>query len=174
MVLAVPHGASPLIVDAACSMFSYGKLEKYRAEGKLCPVDGGIDENGNVTRDPAAILLTRQLLPTGYWKGSGVAIALDLIASLISGGRSTREIGELECETEVSQIFMAIDLQLFPDKDEMEERIGKTLSFIDASRPRKESSPVHYPGEGMKRVREESMRLGVYVDDSVWEKVKAL
>ncbi len=174
LVLAVPYKDTPVLVDIAMSMFSYGKLDLYKSEGRECPVDGGYDENGNLTRDPGKIASSRQLLPMGYWKGSGMAIALDLIAFLISGGRSTREIGELECETEVSQIFMAIDLQLFPDKDEMEERIGNTLSFIDASRPRKESSPVHYPGEGMKRVREESMRLGVYVDDSIWETVKTL
>ena len=174
MVLAVPYKDTPVLVDVAMSMFSYGKLEKYRLEGRQCPVDGGFDEQGLLTRDPGAIEKTRQVLPMGFWKGSSMAIALDLIVALVSGGKTTKEIGELDCETEVSQIFMAIDLSLFPDKDGMEHRIGETLSFIDSSIPREDGACVHYPGEGMMRKRRESERLGVYVDDSVWEKVQKL
>ena len=174
MVLAVPYRDTPVIVDLAMSMFSYGKLERYALEGRECPVDGGFDSNGNLTRDPVAISESRQVLPMGYWKGSSLAIALDLIVSLISGGRTTKDIGELPCETEVSQIFMAISLDAFPDHEDMERHIGETLSYIDSSIPREENGSIHYPGEGMKRTRCESMRLGVYAEDSVWEKVKAL
>ena len=174
MVLAVPYRETPVIVDLAMSMFSYGKLERYALEGRECPVDGGFDSSGNLTRDPVAISESRQVLPMGYWKGSSLAIALDLIVSLISGGRTTKDIGELPCETEVSQIFMAISLDAFPDHEDMEKRIGETLSYIDSSIPREENGSIHYPGEGMKRTRCESMRLGVFAEDSVWEKVKAL
>jgi hypothetical protein len=34
---------------------------------------GSIKE-GVLTNDPSAILATRRLLPTGYWKGSGLAL----------------------------------------------------------------------------------------------------
>ncbi len=174
LVIAVPYKDTPVLVDIAMSMFSYGKLERYAMEGRECPVDGGFDEKGNLTKDPVAIARTRRLLPMGYWKGSGLAIALDLVASLVSGGRTTKDIGELEVETGVSQFFMAIDLSLFPDRDEMERKIGETLEFIDSSDPVKESVKVHYPGEGMRRIREESMKLGVYADESVWEKISGL
>ena len=33
---------------------------------------------GNLTSDPGAIEESRRILPTGYWKGSGLALALDL------------------------------------------------------------------------------------------------
>ena len=84
-VFAVPYKDTPVLVDVAMSMFSYGKLEKYKREGVECPVDGGIDKNGNITRDPAAILETHQVLPIGYWKGSGLSLVLDLIASCLAG-----------------------------------------------------------------------------------------
>ena len=174
LVISIPYKDTPVLVDIAMSMFSYGKLEQYSMEGKECPVDGGFDDEGRLTRNPDAIRKTRELLPMGYWKGSSLAIALDLVVSLVSGGRTTRDIGELEVETGVSQFFMAIDLSLFPDKPQMESKIERTLSFIDSSKPRNEGICVHYPGEGMKRIREESMRSGVYVADSVWAKIEAL
>ena len=155
-------------------MFSYGKLEKYKREGVECPVDGGIDKNGNITRDPAAILETHQVLPIGYWKGSGLSLVLDLIASCLAGGTFTRGIGELPYETELSQLFIAFSLSNFPDRARLEDEIGKTLADLDASTPVKEGNSVHYPGEGMKKTREESMRIGVFADDTLWAKVKEL
>lgn len=173
-VFAVPYKDTPVLVDVAMSMFSYGKLEKYKREGVECPVDGGIDKNGNITRDPAAILETHQVLPIGYWKGSGLSLVLDLIASCLAGGTFTRGIGELPYETELSQLFIAFSLSNFPDRTRLEDEIGKTLADLDASTPVKEGNSVHYPGEGMKKTREESMRIGVFADDTLWAKVKEL
>ena len=173
-VFAVPYKDPPVLVDVAMSMFSYGKLEKYKREGVECPVDGGIDKNGNITRDPAAILETHQVLPIGYWKGSGLSLVLDLIASCLAGGTFTRGIGELPYETELSQLFIAFSLSNFPDRARLEDEIGKTLADLDASTPVKEGNSVHYPGEGMKKTREESMRIGVFADDTLWAKVKEL
>lgn len=174
IVLAVPHDDTPLVVDIACSMFSYGKLERYKAEGRECPVDGGIDEDGNVSRDPEAILRTRQLLPTGYWKGSGLAIALDLIAASLSGGLTTKEVGLLPIETEVSQVFIAISMDAFPDKDEIERKIDETLRAINQATPLHSGTHVHYPGEGMKREREKSEAEGVFVRDEIWDEIMDL
>ena len=175
VVFAIPYKDTPVIVDVAMSMFSYGKLEKYRMDGEMCPVDGGFDENGNITRDPDAILRTRNLLPTGYWKGSGLSIALDLIAMCLSGGNGVKDISPVsEKETGLSQVFMAFSLSMFPDRAELERKIGETLSWIDSSAPRSEGIHIHYPGEGMKRTRDKSMAEGVYADDSVWEYVKTL
>ncbi|MDD7202460.1 MAG: 3-dehydro-L-gulonate 2-dehydrogenase [Sphaerochaetaceae bacterium] len=171
MVVAVPYRDSPVIVDVAMSMFSYGKLEKYKREGLQCPVDGGIDKDGNITRDPAKILETHQVLPIGYWKGSGLSLTLDLIAATLSGGNTTRAVGEFPYETGLSQFFLAFDLSQFPDREERERQIGLTLEDLQASVPVSEGGKVHYPGQGMKAKREESMRLGVPVDDGIWQTV---
>ena len=171
MVVAVPYKDTPVVVDVAMSMFSYGKLEKYKREGVQCPVDGGIDRDGNITRDPAKILETHQVLPIGYWKGSGLSLVLDLIAATLSGGNTTRQVGAYPYETGLSQFFMAFDLSRLPDRAEREQQIGLTLMDMQASVPTTEGGKVHYPGQGMKQKREESMRLGVLVDDGIWNSV---
>ena len=44
-----------------------------------------------LTRDPAAIEATRRPLPIGFWKGSGLAILLDVVAAGFPvGWRRTR------------------------------------------------------------------------------------
>ena len=65
---------------------------------------------GKLTRDPLAIEVSQRPLPIGYWKGSALSIVLDLVASVLSGGSSTQQIGESGGdEYGLSQIFIAFD-----------------------------------------------------------------
>lgn len=168
LVIAIPHASSPILLDVAMSMFSYGKLEKYKREGVLCPVDGGFDSEGNLTRDPAAILSTHQVLPIGYWKGSGLSLALDLIAATVSGGTTACGIGQLPTETSLSQFFMAINLSSFPDREQLESQIAYALEDLKGCESRN-GQKVRYPGEGMMQIREESLKNGVWVDEEIWK-----
>ncbi|MDD6841573.1 MAG: 3-dehydro-L-gulonate 2-dehydrogenase [Spirochaetales bacterium] len=174
IVLAVPHKDNPVILDVAMSMFSYGKLEKLKMEGKDTPVDGGYNIRGEVTRKPEEILETHQVFPIGFWKGSGLSLLLDLIASSVAGGRTSRGVGELDTETSLSQFFLAIDLSRFPDRERIDEEIEKTLEDLRSSIPMDEAHPVHAPGDGMKKTRKESMEKGIFVDEEVWKKVLEL
>jgi len=91
LVIAVPRPNGPVVLDMAMSQFSYGALAGYRARGESLPLDGGFDSQGRLTRDPAAIELSARPLPIGYWKGSGLALMLDLMAGLLSGGLFTHQ-----------------------------------------------------------------------------------
>ena len=171
VVLAIPHGDTPVLVDVAMSMFSYGKLESYARSGKELPVDGGYNKEQEITKNAAEILETHQCIPIGYWKGSGLSLALDLIAATLAGGRTSRMVGELPVETELSQVFMAISLDAFEDKEELMKHIDETLCDMKTSLPVSEDHPVYYPGENMMRVRKENMELGIPVDEGIWQKV---
>ena len=92
LIIAVPRPAGHVVLDMAMSQFSYGALATYRRSGQLLPVDGGFDAEGHLTRDPAAIEASQRPLPIGYWKGSGLAMMLDMIAALLSGGLATHQI----------------------------------------------------------------------------------
>ena len=65
-------------------------------------------------------------------------------------------------------------MEAFPDKSAIEEKISLTLEEINGASPLHDGGSVHYPGEGMKRNREESDRTGVFVRDDVWQKILAL
>lgn len=45
--------------DIAMSQFSYGKLENSSRNDKELPLVNGFDKNGNLTKDPNAILKTK-------------------------------------------------------------------------------------------------------------------
>ncbi len=86
-------------------------LEVNRLAGKSLPVDGGFDDEGNYTRDPATLEQNRRILPMGYWKGSALSVVLDMLATLLSNGASVTEVThDNGDEFGISQVFIAIDV----------------------------------------------------------------
>lgn len=47
----------------------------------------------------------------GYWKGAGLSLLLDILSTVFSSGLSTHEISKRKSEYELSQTFIAIDLE---------------------------------------------------------------
>lgn len=45
----------------------------------------------------------------GYWKGSGLSIVLDLIATVLTNGNSVQKIGTFGDEIGLTQIMIAVD-----------------------------------------------------------------
>jgi len=52
--------------------------------------------------------------------------------------------------------------------------LNETIVQLKSSTPAKENGEISYPGENSLKTREENMKLGIPVDDSVWAKVKEL
>lgn len=171
MVISIPHGDEPVLLDMAMSQFSNGKLEVLRRRGEQLPLAGGYNKIGELTKDPGSILESSRALPIGYWKGSGLAFVLDLMASIISDGNSTSEISQRDMETGVSQVFIAIDVKSQTGADYNEEKINAVIrDFLDTE-PLNSSKRVHYPGQGMASARRENLKSGIPVETELWETI---
>ena len=156
------------------SQFSIGRMEGARRAGQLLPMAGGYDEQGELTNDPGAILTTNRVLPTGYWKGSGLAILLDLVAVLLAGGLATYQIGQQVTEYSVSQIFIAFDVSRTASAEAVNQAVEGVIADLHASTPVKEGGEVLYPGERALRTRQENLAHGIPVEPAIWERVLAL
>ncbi|MEP6732079.1 MAG: 3-dehydro-L-gulonate 2-dehydrogenase [bacterium] len=178
LVIAVPREDGHIVLDMAMSQFSYGALAAYRSRGEQLPVVGGFDQNDELTTDPAAIEATGRVLPIGFWKGSGLALVLDMIAALLSGGRASHEIpADPERETGLSQVFLALDASaLGPTSahaSAMTHIVDDIVSHLHAGAAAK-GERARYPGERTLETRRRSLAEGVLVDDAVWREVQAL
>ncbi|MDB5084192.1 MAG: malate/L-lactate dehydrogenase family [Bacilli bacterium] len=172
LVIAIPRSEGHLVLDIAMSQFSYGQMQNYSQRGDELPVDGGFDQSGELTRDPAAILESRRPLPIGYWKGSGLSLMLDLVAAMLSGGQSTYDIGRnSEAETGSSQVFLAFDLKKLPDWHLLNDRLTEIVADLHGAEPADQGGSIRYPGEGTLRIRQENLQLGIPVEPSIWQQV---
>jgi 3-dehydro-L-gulonate 2-dehydrogenase len=169
LVLAVPRAHGPIVLDIAMSQFSYGALESYRNRGEQLPVIGGFDAAGDLTRDPAAIESSQRPLPIGFWKGSGLALILDVIGAALSGGQATCEIAPDPLrETGLTQVFIAIGGTFGRGPDDIADA---AIRFLQSSAPAGSAAPIRYPGQQTLRIREENLARGVPVDRSIWEEL---
>jgi 3-dehydro-L-gulonate 2-dehydrogenase len=173
LVLAVPRPQAHVVLDMSMSQFSYGKMQSARSRGELLPFEGGYDREGNLTRDPGAILEARRPLPIGYWKGSGLSLLLELIAVLLSGGESRTQAGNFEDERGISQVFIAFDLTKLPDQHLVGRAVAETIANLHQSVPSDSKGKVYYPGERTLQTRLENLESGIPVDDKVWEAVQS-
>jgi 3-dehydro-L-gulonate 2-dehydrogenase len=174
LVLAVPRAAGHIVLDMALSQFSMGKVEIYQRRHEMLPFDGGFDKEGKITRDPEAISETLLGLPIGYWKGSGLSFLLDLVATVLSSGNSTAEIGRLESEYALSQVFLAFDLSALPDPEAVRGTIMRLIDHIHQSEPLREGERIYYPGERTLQTRNENLEQGIPVDEAIWKQVLAM
>lgn len=175
-VMAVPGKHGSLVLDMAMSQYSYGKLQVTRLKGEHLPYAGGFDELGNLTCDPAPIESSMRILPAGYWKGSGLAILLDAMAALLSGGSCTAEIDRIEqgsC-TGASQIFMVFDPVKISGQNFCEQLTETIQHYVNTSTVAEGFSGVTWPGERQKSTRERNRKEGIPVDDGVWAEVQLL
>ena len=174
--IAIPRENGPIVVDMAMSQYSYGKLGVYRLAGKQLPYPGGFDSDGNLTTDPGAIEKSMRILPTGYWKGTSLAIALDMAAMLMSNGIVASDMDQDKYGScgGCSQIFIAYDPYLFGSKEEIQEKLDKRVEAADSTHPADPKHPVRCPGESTVARRKKSMAEGIHVDDDVWQQILAL
>jgi 3-dehydro-L-gulonate 2-dehydrogenase len=169
LVIAVPRPGGHVVLDMAMSQFSYGKLQEHELRHESLPVTGGYYEQGEPSTDPAAIRKTKRLLPAGYWKGSGLAMLLDILLVALTGGRSTPAITAGGHEYGVTQCFICLH------RPEMHTHlINEIINYVKGSTPVKEGAPITYPGERTLNTRIRNERDGIPVDEGIWNEVLAL
>ncbi|MDB4924982.1 3-dehydro-L-gulonate 2-dehydrogenase [Mucilaginibacter sp.] len=171
LVIAVPRKEGHVVLDMAISQFSFGKVLQYQSYNEQLPVPGGYDKEGNISTDATVIAASKRLLPIGFWKGSGLAMVLDLLVTVLSQGRSVKQIGERETESGVSQVFIAIKPQ---DGQQTDDLIEEILNYTKSSAPVNPNKPVSYPGENTLKTRKKNINEGVLVDEKIWAEVHAL
>jgi len=110
----------------------------------------------------------------GYWKGSGLALFLDILATVLSGGSSTREVSTRDAEYGVSQVFMAIDTSSINTNSNISEMVRQIVDDVKQSIPSDPNTTVRYPSENVESIRKENEEFGVPVDQAIWKEINQL
>ena len=174
LVFAVPFGKEAIVLDFAMTQFSYGKMEAAQLEGKRLPFPGGFNGEGELTDDPAAILESWRALPIGYWKGAGLSLLLDILATILSAGDSTHELSKREAEYGVSQVFIAIAIKKLSNFPAIETAISEIIADLKGSVPDGPDASIRYPGEQILLTRDENLKNGIPVNKQVWDEINLL
>ncbi len=174
LIFAVPWHNEAIVLDMAMSQYSYGAMETTTKKGELLEHDGGFNKEGRLTNDPKEIIESRRPLSIGMWKGAGLALLLDILATVLSGGLSTHEISANKSEYSVSQVYIAIDLTRLNNLNSVATIVDQIINDYMASVPSDQSKQIHYPGQRVMETRKRNLSEGIPVLKQVWNKIIAL
>lgn len=113
---AVPAGTEkPILLDIALSKVAAGKIVAAHKMGKDIPSDWYVDADGVPTTDASLYPHIGAMLPMAGHKGYGLALMVDILTSVLSGGGILQEVrpwllGDPEVPENLSQSMIAIDI----------------------------------------------------------------
>lgn len=171
LVVSMPRKKGHIVLDMAMTQFSFGKINEYRLRGEQLPYDGGFDADGKLSKKPAAILKSKSGLPIGYWKGSALSMVLDMLATLLSAGRSTYTLGLAPYEYGVSQIYLCINPNTFHDAALQDRLMEEIISYAQDVTPVQPKGKTYYPGERSLANKIKNQKNGMQVSEEVWKNV---
>jgi 3-dehydro-L-gulonate 2-dehydrogenase len=173
-VMALPFKEEAIVLDMAMSQYSFGAMELAVYGGEKLSVAGGFNDRGELTNDPAEILASRRALPIGYWKGAGLSLLLDILSTIISGGFAGHQITKSAIETNISQLFIAIDISKLSNYPLIAKTVDMIIEDYHQSIKLDSSKNITYPGERVLKNRKENLTNGIPVLQRVWDKIMEL
>ncbi len=105
--------ADPLVVDQATSVMANGEVRLHALANKTLPAGTGVDRDGNPSTDPHAVLDGGALNTFGGYKGSSIALMVELMAGALTGGQLSFENDFGDCvgaqTPKAGQLLIVID-----------------------------------------------------------------
>jgi LDH2 family malate/lactate/ureidoglycolate dehydrogenase len=143
---------APFCLDMAASVVAAGKLEIAHRRGKPIPVGWVKDGSGEDVTDPdvyyesegmGGILPLGSETATGAWKGFGLAIMVDILTGMLSGGHSSAELPRRGA----NHFFAAIKIDAFTSVESFYDQMESMKETLRASPRLPGAGPLTFAGE---------------------------
>ncbi|HET9149921.1 MAG TPA: Ldh family oxidoreductase, partial [Alphaproteobacteria bacterium] len=170
LAIAVPTGdRSPLVLDMATSVAASGKIKQAVDSGRAIPPDWALDAKGNPTTDPAAADL---LLPLGGPKGSGLALMLECVTSILAGAPALERMltGKEPRKHRQNAMAIAIDVAAFTDPKTFRTEADALAAAVEAL-PRAGAEAILMPGARGAEIEAERARDGIPLPRGTWRRL---
>ncbi|MGD0774885.1 MAG: Ldh family oxidoreductase [Candidatus Solibacter sp.] len=165
----------PWLLDMATTSVAAGRIVDAVLDGdSAIPEEWALDAAGNPTTNASAAL-KGTVLPLGGrvagYKGSGLAVAVEILCGVLSGGPIGKEVGSLRARGRpagISQTFLAIDFRRFLPVGEFEARIGRLVGMVKSTPPAPGFDEVLVAGEKEARCAALRLREGTPIPNRLW------
>ncbi|MEU6642765.1 Ldh family oxidoreductase [Saccharomonospora sp. NPDC046836] len=170
LAIAIPtEWGPPFVLDIATTAASHGTIKVARQAGTPLPPGWVVDADGQPITDPDRAD-DGFLVPIGGYKGSGLTIAIGLLAGVLGGAAFAHEVLDHRLDprtpTNTGQLLIAFRADLFRPMGDVLAELTRHLELLRSSGSR-DGSPLRLPGDEAARQVAESARAGVDVPTAV-------
>lgn len=163
--LAAPRpDAPPFLLDIAMSVAARGKMRLAQERGEPIPSGWALDAEGRPTTDPLEGL-KGFVLPIGGHKGYGLALLVDILAGVLTGGAVSPEVRSLFQQSKAPQrvchFFIAIDPARVLGRAAYDARIDALCRMMTTTPAFDPDRPVLIPGEVEARTLADRIANGI-------------
>ncbi len=145
----LPDDRPAFVLDMATSAISLNKARVLAATGHPAPAGALIDNKGRPTRD-ASVMFEHPpgaLLPFGAHKGYALGLAAELLAGVLSGGGTVRNVPAREGATANNLFALLLDPAALTDRDWYLQETAAYIEYLVTCPPQPGVDAVQYPGE---------------------------
>lgn len=162
----------PFLLDMATTTVAAGKIFKaFINRQPEVPAGWAFDANGVPTTDTQAAY-KGLLHPLGGYKGSGLAMMVEILCSVMSGGAMSWELGGIRFRgrlVRASQCFIAIDIARFMPLEEFTARIERLVEMVKSAAPAPGYDEVMVAGDPEWRTEAERLKNGIPIAAGNWK-----
>ena len=137
-------GKTPVVYDMATASMAMGEVQVAKREGHKVPIGTGLNKDGKETTDPGEIADGGVLLPFGGYKGSGIAMMVELLAGALVGDNFSYETAEKDTDDGGPPSGGEFILAISPDKLSNSDWDSHSNKFFEKM---KSMGEVRLPGE---------------------------
>lgn len=168
----------PVVVDAATSKGSWGKVYLCAQLGQKLDPDCYLDAQGRMTLDPQAVINGGCLLPIAGHKGYGIATAITLLTGMLAGAALDTEMPHPYKHPEkpgANTFFMAaIRIDNFADVTDFKRRMDEWIRLIRTTRKAPGVERIWLPGEIEWETRKERLIHGIPLNAKMMKELESL
>jgi LDH2 family malate/lactate/ureidoglycolate dehydrogenase len=161
----------PWLLDMATTTVAAGKIFKARFNGQPeIPAGWAFDAQGVPTTNTEEAY-QGMLQPLGGYKGSGLAMLVEILCGVLGGGAMSTQLGGIRFRgrtVRVSQMFMAIDIARFMPVQEFAERMEWLVHLIKSTPAAPGYDEVLVAGEPEWRTEARRLAEGIPIPDGNW------
>ncbi len=162
----------PWLLDMATTTVAAGRIFKaFINDQPEIPAGWAFDSEGVPTTDTQKAY-KGMLMPLGGYKGSGLAMMVEILCSVLSGGLMSTEIGGIRQRGRKvgnSQLFMAIDIAHFMPVEEFTARVEKLVALMKSTPAAPGYDEVMVAGDPEWRTEAERREKGIPIADGNWD-----
>jgi LDH2 family malate/lactate/ureidoglycolate dehydrogenase len=154
----------PFLLDMSPAVAARGKIRRAERRGETIPLGYALDGEGRPTTDPKAAL-GGVVLPIGGYKGSGLAMLMDIFGGVISGANYGGEVGDqykvYDRPQDVGHFFLAMRPDLFVPDAAYRHRMDTLIERVRSCPTAPGIDEVLVAGEPERRHEIERRRCGI-------------